>query len=522
MKYADILKQHRKRSYMVAAVLGVALCILAALAVDPENPSELALFVGRLHPLVVHLPIGFLLLAAILEMLSRRPGLERVAATMPFVLGLGGVSAIFSVLAGYLLGASGGYGGPTVEWHERLGICVAIVSVLTFALWFVRQARPEPAVQRAYTGLLSLTVGLLLVVGHLGGTLTHGEGYLTEYAPAPLRYAMALLPGENREEQAFSRPGDAVVYRDLIHPILATHCISCHGPDKQKGDLRLDSPEAIQEGGDSGPVLVAGKASNSEIIKRIWLPADHDDVMPPKGRRPVTVAEAELLRWWIDAGASFDQTLADVDVPASVRPTIERITGPLNDGMPAILAVEVPPADPAQIEKARSVGLTVSPLSEGVAFLQAHATNVASTFGDEHVQALLPLADQITWLDLSGTQISDSALAVLARFPNLSELDLSRTNISDAGLRHLSDKKHLEYLNLYGTTVTNAGLAHLAGLQELRSLYLWQTRVTPDGLKRLQEQLPRLKASLGLDPADFDSTMQAYAAPAQQPVTQAP
>lgn len=521
MKYAEILKQHRKRAYAAAAALGLALCILATAAVDPENPSTLALFFGRFHPFLVHLPIGFIFLAAILEFLSRRRGLERIGAAMPFMLALGAISAIFTVLAGYLLGVSGGYGGATVEWHERLGICVAIASVLTFALWCLRQARPQPVFQRAYTSLLSLTAGMLLITGHLGGTLTHGEGYLTEYVPAPVSYALALLPGSQPEEQAFSRPGDAVVYRDLVQPILTTHCVSCHGPDKQKGDLRLDSPEAIQEGGGDGPVLVAGKSANSEIIKRIWLPADHDDVMPPKGRIPVSVAEAELLRWWIDAGASFDQVVADVEVPASIRPTVESITGPLNDGMPAILAVDVAPADPAQIEKVQNLGIAVSPLSEGVAFLHAHATNVASTFGDEHVQALLPLADQITWLDLSGTQISDSALATLAHLPNLSELDLNQTRISDTGLKHLSGMQHLEYLNLYGTAITDAGLEHLAGLNELRSLYLWQTAVTPVGLERLKKQLPRLKASLGLDPAYFDSTAQANASPAAQMDTQA-
>lgn len=506
MKYLQIVREHKKWWPLAAGAGVLVLCMLAVISIDPDNPPALAFFLGRLHPSVVHFPIGFLALAGIIEIISRRRGFEKLGAAMPVVLGLGAVSAVLTVLAGYLLATSGGYGGATVEWHKRLGIGVAAVSVLTFASWYVRNARPEPAVQRAYTGLLTLTVGMLAIVGHLGGILTHGAGYLTEYMPEPIRYAFALIPGAGEPEQSFVRPDEAVVYRDIIHPILETRCASCHGPDKQKGDLRLDSPEAIQEGGESGPVLVAGRASGSEIIRRIWLPADHEDVMPPKGRQPITVSEAELLRWWIDEGASFDQTLADVEFTPAVRSAVEAVVGPLNEGMPAILAVEVAPADPAAIEQVKALGISIAPLSENTAFLQVHATNVASTFGDEQVRALLPLAQQITWLDLSDTQISDSALAVLAGFPNLSELHLHRTDISDAGLKHLSGLAHLEYLNLYGTAVTDAGLEHLKNLEELRSLYLWQTAVTDAGLERLKSTLPRLEANLGLDPQTFDST----------------
>jgi len=68
-----------------------------------------------------------------------------------------------------------------------------------------------------------------------------------------------------------------------IQPILRENCIKCHGPDKQKGKLRLDSREAAFKGGTDGLVITAGAADKSDLFRRISLPATHDDFMPSKG-----------------------------------------------------------------------------------------------------------------------------------------------------------------------------------------------------------------------------------------------
>ncbi|HET6569146.1 MAG TPA: c-type cytochrome domain-containing protein [Rhodothermales bacterium] len=482
-----------------AVIVLLLLLLLLALGVDSDNPSDLTLFTGRLHPLIVHLPIGFILLAGALEYLSRKPALARIAPAVPLVLCLGAASAVGAVFAGYLLGVSGGYSGDTFAWHERTGIAVAVLTAAACGLWFARRNWPSRLVQRTYSGTVSACVLLVAVAGHLGGTLTHGEGYLTEYMPRPIRFALAILPGQSAEERAFGSPSDARVYRDVVRPILESRCVSCHGPDKQKGGLRLDQPDSIAKGGEDGAVIVPGRGADSDLIRRIWLPEEDKDHMPPKGRRQVSVAEAEVLRWWIDQGASFDTLVADVKVTPAVQPLLEQRIGPLGAGLPAILKVEVAAARPEDVEKARALGFSVEPLSDGTAFLQVHSINAAPRIGTEQVRALLPLAQQITWLDLSDTQIDDDALAVLARFPNLSRLHLDRTAITDAGLANLGRLEHIEYLNLYGTQVTDAGLRQLASLTNLRSLYVWQTGATANGVAQLKGSLPRLQANLGLD-----------------------
>jgi hypothetical protein len=282
-----------------------------------------------------------------------------------------------------------------------------------------------------------------------------------------------------------------------VAPILDARCVSCHGPDKVSGGLRLDTPEHIQAGGSSGRVVLPGRAADSDLVRRIWLPVTHRDVMPPKARAPITVAEASLLRWWIDQGAAFDRALADLEIAAEVKPAIEARVGPLPIGGPAILPLDVPPIDPAALDNLIRRGLPVSRLAEEAHLLQVQGRAMGQAFGDADVEALVPVAAHVTGLDLGGTAVTDAALAAIAQFPHLGRLHLDRTAVTDAGLQALRGLVHLEYLNLYGTAITDAGVGVLSDLPRLRAVYLWQTPVTEAGVSVLQAAHPALRIDMG-------------------------
>ena len=93
-----------------------------------------------------------------------------------------------------------------------------------------------------------------------------------------------------------------------VQPVLAKHCVSCHGAEKQKAGLRLDVKSAAMLGGDSGAVIVAGKAEQSKLI-HVVRGDDPDEVMPPKGDR-LSAAEVALLKKWIDEGAVWPEAQA--------------------------------------------------------------------------------------------------------------------------------------------------------------------------------------------------------------------
>ncbi len=95
--------------------------------------------------------------------------------------------------------------------------------------------------------------------------------------------------------------GQAVEFDSDVRPLLELHCVKCHGADKQKGGLRLDTLGQAEKGGDSGPALAKGDPNKSLLLERVLLPADHDDIMPPKGD-PLKPAQAETLRQWIADG----------------------------------------------------------------------------------------------------------------------------------------------------------------------------------------------------------------------------
>jgi hypothetical protein len=91
-----------------------------------------------------------------------------------------------------------------------------------------------------------------------------------------------------------------------VQAVLESKCLECHNPDKVKGDLLMHTAEALLKGGDSGPAVVPGKPDESELIKRMILPGDHDDIMPPKGG-PLPAADIELVKAWIAQGANWPQ-----------------------------------------------------------------------------------------------------------------------------------------------------------------------------------------------------------------------
>src|SRR6478672_4374269 len=88
-----------------------------------------------------------------------------------------------------------------------------------------------------------------------------------------------------------------------VRPLLVKNCLACHGPDKQKGGLRLDRKADALKGGDDGAVIVPGKGAESPIV-RLAAGVEADRVMPPKGER-LTKEQVGLLRAWIDQGAKW-------------------------------------------------------------------------------------------------------------------------------------------------------------------------------------------------------------------------
>jgi mono/diheme cytochrome c family protein len=102
----------------------------------------------------------------------------------------------------------------------------------------------------------------------------------------------------------------AIDFNRDIRPILSDNCFTCHGPDgeNRKGGLRLDvRADALKPAKSGAAAIVAGKPAQSELIKRVVLSADDDDVMPPEkaNKKPLSAGQVDLLKRWVAQGASY-------------------------------------------------------------------------------------------------------------------------------------------------------------------------------------------------------------------------
>ncbi len=270
-----------------------------------EGPWILQLL-GRLHPLAVHFPIGLLVAALFLELLTVGGKRRALRDGIHWMVALGAFFAILSAILGWLLRTQDDYNGELVQNHQNIGIATAVFAVITFILLH-RTLKGKLSNLLGYRSSLAITVVLLTIAGHLGSALTHGEDYLS---------SAFLIDDSSYDDQKASilleryREVDSLTeaQRDEINlgvrALFAHNCYQCHNENKRKGELVLDNKRGVYKGGKSGPIIVACRPDESELFKRISLPADHDDVMPKKGK-VLKDDEIELIRLWINDGAHW-------------------------------------------------------------------------------------------------------------------------------------------------------------------------------------------------------------------------
>lgn len=476
--------------------------------------SDWYLFVGRFHPILVHLPIGFLLLVGLLEVGKWSGKLILSDDTLGFILFWSALGASISCVAGYALSLGGGYEQELLSEHQWQGIGVA---ALTWVAWWVKSRRAEnyiPFAGLVYGPLVLFVLLLTFVAGHHGGALTHGENYLSQHTPEPIRSWLGIsVPAE--EEALWvgiTEPEQALLYEDLVQPLLNARCTQCHNATKQKGNLRMDSFAYLTKGGEGGPVFVKGNSAESELLKRCLLPLSDDKHMPPKGKSQLTDAQITLLSWWIDKGAVTSKRVDEVGIDDSIRPILAEIKSSITEGKTSKddglerLSVSAPSS--SALEKARKAGLLVMPIAQEKNLVEISAVN-SPTLTDAQLDVLLSLSEQIVWLKLGNTRLTDEGMKTIASLPNLRKLNLENTQITDKGVGLLLSLPQLHTLNLVGTKITEQGLAQLSEMPGLKTLYIGQTAISDSAVSLIQKKRKDLTLIGGLNEQRVAAFLQA-------------
>ncbi len=395
---------------------------------------------------------------------------------------LGAVAACFS---GYMLSLSGDYDEELVGRHQWMGIITAILSLLLYLLY---QFSINEKIAR---GVSFGIIVLITITGHLGGSLTHGSGYLAEGLHSGDEGGAALKPIPNIQE--------AGLYADLVQPLFQSRCYGCHGPNKQKGKLRLDRQESILKGGKDGKVIEPGKADESEMIERLLLPAEDEDHMPPKEKPQLTQGEIALLHWWINSGADFNKKVKELPQTSQVKPILLAFqTGATGEDLKATDVPEalVGKADEDAVDRLKKAGVMVMPVAQNSNYLSVSFVT-AGAGADSLIRLLEPLKKQLVWLKLDYAALNDAAMDEIAKLTTLTRLHLRNTNITDIGVIKLQALRELQSLNLVGTKVTTQGITKLQGLKKLKNLYLYQTGVGNNDWSLLQKTFPETQLDSG-------------------------
>ena len=293
---------------------------------DAGKMPDIVRFLGHFHPVLLHLPIGVFALILFQELAAffcKRGDESGNAALFPFFFGA--ASAVISVIAGFLLyQGEVGYGSSTlVERHLWGGLIFAVAAVATLICkaWAV-SSQGNPMFYRL---LLFGSVGVMGFASHDGASITHGENYLTEFAPRPVRNFLGLEKKRPQEVKPVPAPGEQFVYADIVSPILERRCVQCHKQSKSKGKFRMDTYELLVKGGTEGSGIEPGKSADSNIIIRMELPKDDEEHMPPEGKPDIEDSEVAVIKWWIDNGADPGKRLLEFEVPAPVKAAIAKL-----------------------------------------------------------------------------------------------------------------------------------------------------------------------------------------------------
>jgi uncharacterized membrane protein len=449
-------RARQSRRAWLGAACATALILLSLLFVplDGRPRADWLQFLGRFHPLLVHLPIGLIVLLPVLETLGiRHPSLREAAG---LVLKFAFAACLVAILFGLLLAYGSGESGTTVTLHLRGGVLLAIELLFCVAVrrsWLQTQHSP------AYFALLA---GLLLTLtwtAHQGGSLTHGSNYLTHYMPPTLKRYVAPSAVSSHPSSFFAKH---------IYPVLDTKCVSCHGTNKEQGGLRLDSYESLMAGGKDGIVIAPRDPDGSLLLKKVTLPPSDPHFMPAEGRPPLTPDEIARIRAWVLAGASPEAGSVPGIFIAGDR---EEAPPPVGDYRALMGEIQ----QMQQSQGAKLVPVSAKP-SDG---LILRTTDVAATFDDSQLAKFQRFAPFIVEAELGRTAVTDESIATLAQFKNLRALHLEGTLVTGRTLGKLSSLSQLSYLNLSATKVTSGEVAPLKSMPNLRHLYLFNSPAEP-------------------------------------------
>jgi len=423
--------------------------------------------ISHLHPLLVHLPIGVLIILAVLEFLLRNSKSEESNRILTYVLAFAFLTSLLSLFTGWRLGGEGGYEGDLLRLHKwtavGLTVSVGLLTILKLA--------KKPSLKKLYWPLLLIVLALLTITGHYGASMTHGEDFLFEHKE-PVHVAISDV-------------SEAMVYADIIRPLFENHCTSCHNTGKANGGLIMTSREALLKGGKSGDFFsLDGKSS---ALQRVHLPLENKEHMPPNGKLQLSKEQIFYLKWWIANDHCFDCKVKDLNPDERELKMLTMLEE--DNSSLALLEKQVEPFSGSWLSELNAKGISAHKLDEHSKLVSVNFSQLKEVT-EQQLDLLDQYAENIVEINLGGTDFNDDLSGRLSEYSNLLKLSLANTSVSDKSTSNLMGLEELESLNLYGTEVSIKTLETLRDLENLQQVYVWQTEISKDKIAEFVKTVP--------------------------------
>lgn len=451
---------------------GVIFLLFIILFQDQLHIPSWLQVIGRMHPMFLHFPIVLLLLSFFTFWLPEKIQNKEWFNILRFVAAL---SAVITAIMGILLSLEDGRSGNVLQWHKWTGVSIALFSFLFYSFHHFFKSK---IIGRPSTIIASLCI---VIAGHFGATLTHGENYL-------------LAPVSTEEKKVVSID-KAMIYPDVIRPIFEQKCFSCHGSGSTKGGLALDDSAGVVYGGKTGPLFVAGSPENSLLIHRILLPQTDKKHMPPISKPALADDEITLLKAWIKSGGLINDKLTTLPEKDTFRIVAAKFLGPSEKDLNQAV-YDFPAADDKKINALNNNYRVIEPQGKGSPALSVHFYG-KKAYSKKSLEELLPLKQQIIQLSLARMPVKDDDLAIIKQMTNLNELNLNYTDVTPKGLEQLKGLDKLREIALSGTAIDKPSLEKIAALPAIRSVYIWNTKIDSLQASSVSNQFKKLKIETG-------------------------
>jgi uncharacterized membrane protein len=449
--------------------------------------SELLDFFGSLHPLIVHLPIGIILLTIAIDVFMRNKNNSvRRIITLGWFFSF--FSGLLAALFGWFLGDNGYYFETQISIHRWSG--VAFVG-LCFIIWMLRYINFRFSLP-FNRSINTTAIILLTITGHFGGEMTHGQNYLYENLP----YVKKEVSVISLTEAQLSKSDSLLVYEDLVYPVLEEKCMSCHNQKTAYGGLNMSAFEDMIKGGNSGAGIQKGNPYKSLIYKRVSFPHDHPKFMPPAGV-PLSYDQVATLEWWIDNGAEKQMPVTLGRKDPKIQRLMEFQYGLDLREKSFLETLKLTALNPNDLKALSGENYIWRFLNPEESFLDVKFSG--KIIQTEDLLNIQKVKKNITWLNLTDCKLNDEHLTYLSDFPNLTRLKIQKNPlVTHKGIEALQQLENLSELNLYGTRINDATFSMLGEMKSLKKLFLWNTRVTAAGIAAFKTQHPEIEVIAGL------------------------